>query len=807
MDPQQVIDVVSSPSSSSSARPKSSRNVKFNESVEAFEFARLLGGSGGVPTDGTWAALGLGQALGCVVARLVFDDPNAEAKEAVQIPQRQRIQMLVQSMGPSYEETKKTERTDMRKLQRIRKRTVDEDESDWQQMPGDSEEAIQRANELAKEIAQEVPEGRRMWARHGRSGGEGDAPPRKPQESPQASPQAQEPVLDEAAEEEEEQSPQGTKEAEAAESEASDGTGAAVAGEGPTDDQGASFSVADVLAEAPASPAGEEEAPASPAANEEVDRPPVQAFLAPLPAAEEEAPTPAAAVSPEAAAEETPSRPAAAVSPEAAAEADQAADADAAAEQVDEEKREVVPADLQPHVEVHHHPEQPPLEEAPKEPNEQQKAEPVRKKATPLPTNARGKVEWYALDAADSEQEDPFPTHVPEPRQSEEEEPEAVKADATSPLEVGTPPREETNLPEAMARSDGYPGEGDLLHQKAPAPYQQPMHRKVLLRENSPGQKPSKEVNGNAVKHPSKAAGVGKEAIRPRLLQRPQPAKASQAPPAEPTMADCTALPTMMAPPPPPPTQPGGPAQAWPSPIRILQRVAPKAEPAPSFLPEDEDEDEDELDDPVPNPRRSWRCASAGKSEGVGGARRTPAPTAKRAARGAAKPKAKEAPSSEKPETTEKLELSEKPEKKSGRRSRRSDSRGGTLPPPPPPPPPRPERQAAPESPPAPPPAPPPPPPEAPADGASEDLDPTPEPPPTQPARGGSRRSSGRRGTRGGVRQAARRQGSDTPQAGTAAEWLDADRKAPPASEPSPSVGWKPTLRPVPDSLRALRGN
>ncbi|OLQ00868.1 hypothetical protein AK812_SmicGene16409 [Symbiodinium microadriaticum] len=57
-----------------------------------------------------------------------------------------------------------------------------------------------------------------------------------------------------------------------------------------------------------------------------------------------------------------------------------------------------------------------------------------------------------------------------------QEEPEAVKADAASPLEVGTPPREETNLPE-----------GDLLHQKAPAPYQQPMHRKVLLRENSPG--------------------------------------------------------------------------------------------------------------------------------------------------------------------------------------------------------------------------------------------------------------------------------------------------------------------------------
>eukprot|EP00439_Symbiodinium_sp_Y106_P041608 s3095_g5.t1 len=590
-----------------------------------------------------------------------------------------------------------------------------------------------------------------------------DAVPRKPQETSEASPQAKGPAKEQAPDEEEEEPPPGTKEPEAAESQASDGTGAAFAGEGPLDDQ-----------EAPTSPgAGEEEAPASPAAGEEeVDRPPVHAFLAPLPAPEEETPPPAAAISPDAEAE--------------------AADADAAAEQ---DKREVLPADLQPQVEVHHHPEQPPLEQAPKadeeciqeEPTEQQKAEPVRKKATPLPTNARGKVEWYALDAADSDQEDPFPTLVPEPRQSEPEgaaatqEAEAVRTtpDAASPLEVGTPPREETNLSEAMARSGGYPDEGDLLQQKAPAPYQQPMHRKVLLRENSPGQKPSKEVNGNAVKHPSKAAGFGKEAIRPRLLQRPQPANVSQAPPAEPTMADCTALPTMMVPPPPPPTHPGGPAQAWPSPIRILQRVAPKAEPAPTLTPEDEDEDDDELDDPVPNPRRSWRCASAGKSEGVGGARRTPAPTAKRAARGAAKPKAK-APSSEKPETPEKLEMSEKPEKKSGRRSRRSDSRGGpgTLPPPPPPPPPRPERQAAPESPPAPPPAPPPPPPEAPADDASEDLDPTPEPPPTQSARGGSKRSSFRRGTRGGARQASRRQGSDTPQAGTAAEWLDADRKA-----------------------------
>eukprot|EP00434_Breviolum_minutum_P043973 symbB.v1.2.039223.t1/scaffold6422.1/size18234/2 len=38
------------------------KSVQFDEEVEVLEFSRLLGGSGGVPTDGTWVTLGLGQA-------------------------------------------------------------------------------------------------------------------------------------------------------------------------------------------------------------------------------------------------------------------------------------------------------------------------------------------------------------------------------------------------------------------------------------------------------------------------------------------------------------------------------------------------------------------------------------------------------------------------------------------------------------------------------------------------------------------------------------------------------------------------
>eukprot|EP00913_Durusdinium_trenchii_P010332 g9688.t1 len=38
------------------------KSVAFDEEVEVLEFSRLLGGSGGVPTDGTWATLGLGEA-------------------------------------------------------------------------------------------------------------------------------------------------------------------------------------------------------------------------------------------------------------------------------------------------------------------------------------------------------------------------------------------------------------------------------------------------------------------------------------------------------------------------------------------------------------------------------------------------------------------------------------------------------------------------------------------------------------------------------------------------------------------------
>merc|ERR1740121_3412360 len=39
------------------------RSLHFCERVEVWEYSRLMGGSGGVPTDGSWAALGLGVKL------------------------------------------------------------------------------------------------------------------------------------------------------------------------------------------------------------------------------------------------------------------------------------------------------------------------------------------------------------------------------------------------------------------------------------------------------------------------------------------------------------------------------------------------------------------------------------------------------------------------------------------------------------------------------------------------------------------------------------------------------------------------
>ena len=55
------------------------KKVRWKEDVEVLEFARLLGGSGGVPTDGTWATLGLGSMLGESTAKLL-DEIKEEAE-------------------------------------------------------------------------------------------------------------------------------------------------------------------------------------------------------------------------------------------------------------------------------------------------------------------------------------------------------------------------------------------------------------------------------------------------------------------------------------------------------------------------------------------------------------------------------------------------------------------------------------------------------------------------------------------------------------------------------------------------------
>ncbi|CAJ1404252.1 unnamed protein product, partial [Effrenium voratum] len=150
--------------------------VGFNEVVEVLEFGRLLGGSGGVPTDGTWASLGLGQVMGQTRAPLLVEDP--EVREAQPIPQRKRIAMLATFMGKAhFEEVKKTEQKQMQTLQRNRMQTTEEEQCEWDQMPSSMEEALTRAQKLAAET-----EGRthRTWTAH-RS-----APPQRSAISPVA---------------------------------------------------------------------------------------------------------------------------------------------------------------------------------------------------------------------------------------------------------------------------------------------------------------------------------------------------------------------------------------------------------------------------------------------------------------------------------------------------------------------------------------------------------------------------------------------------------------------------------------------
>ncbi|CAJ1330143.1 unnamed protein product, partial [Effrenium voratum] len=149
--------------------------VGFNEVVEVLEFGRLLGGSGGVPTDGTWASLGLGQVMGQTRAPLLVEE---EEREAQPIPQRKRIAMLATFMGKAhFEEVKKTEQKQMQTLQRNRTQTTEEEQMEWDQMPSSMEEALTRAQKLAAET-----EGRthRTWTAH-RS-----APPQRSAISPVA---------------------------------------------------------------------------------------------------------------------------------------------------------------------------------------------------------------------------------------------------------------------------------------------------------------------------------------------------------------------------------------------------------------------------------------------------------------------------------------------------------------------------------------------------------------------------------------------------------------------------------------------
>jgi len=157
----------STSSSSSARRASPSRSVSFREVVDVQEFTRQLGGGGGVPSDGTWVTLGLGKALGTTQEPIVDDDPEVESKEASYIPMVQRIRLLKQSMGlETFQEERKTEKPTMEKLLRLRTQTVDED-ADWENMASDIDQALARAEKLAKEVSEEQRQPRQAQKANG----------------------------------------------------------------------------------------------------------------------------------------------------------------------------------------------------------------------------------------------------------------------------------------------------------------------------------------------------------------------------------------------------------------------------------------------------------------------------------------------------------------------------------------------------------------------------------------------------------------------------------------------------------------
>lgn len=137
--------------------------VTFESTVKVSEYSRYLGGSDGVPSDGSLVALGLGR-LVRTRKEALLSEPREQSSEIRWMPNDVRALVLQASMGKaSFAKAWEKEEHAMKLLHERRRSSVD-DEKDIALMPRSMAEATARALQVAAEIEQDKAAAKKAMA-------------------------------------------------------------------------------------------------------------------------------------------------------------------------------------------------------------------------------------------------------------------------------------------------------------------------------------------------------------------------------------------------------------------------------------------------------------------------------------------------------------------------------------------------------------------------------------------------------------------------------------------------------------------
>lgn len=143
------------------AKRRGAKRVSFSPMVSVVEYKRVLGGGGGVPTDGSWVTLGLGERARTLTQPLVAPrGRKASMDEEAQCaykPGPERAQLLKSAMGAAaYGRAWKAHKLEMARLSQQR-RLANADAADVALMPSSLKEARQRALRVSADLAGQRP--------------------------------------------------------------------------------------------------------------------------------------------------------------------------------------------------------------------------------------------------------------------------------------------------------------------------------------------------------------------------------------------------------------------------------------------------------------------------------------------------------------------------------------------------------------------------------------------------------------------------------------------------------------------------